>query len=515
LTGSDSTLRRVAPAMAWNVAGRILRFVLGLGISMLLFRGLGEFDFGLLSMVRTALAFTTLLCSLGFGQALLKFLPTFRVAGTEGSSAWILRRALLFQTLAWGILVGLFFLARPLLASLTESRVLPLFGLGLALSLAEVYFLLLFNALSAWMDVRRLNVVLVLAQVTYMGMLVLVLVRDWGVAGVLVAGGVNHLWIAIALWDRVRKVLRERGGERDASVDGKRVLRYAFPFVLIGLLNLVVWRQSEVILLGYFMTPREAGFFEIGYKLPQTVLEFIPGTIWPLIMAAFSEAYAKDRKLITRGIETYYKLLFLLALPLSLGGFVLGDRIVTLAYTTKAAAAAGLCRGFFLVFAFSFFTAPLSMALYAAEKSRLNLGVYAVMAVVNVGLDLLLIPRWGLIGAFVPVSLAVLLSPLLYYPLVRREGIDVRIPFAFVGRCFLGALPVLLVLPLKFLVPVAGFRAGILPLLALVALGGALVMGGYRVTRVVGREEEELVRALPLPGIELFLAIVRRKNHAE
>ena len=50
MTGRDSTLERVAPAMAWNVLGRTLRFGFGLVISMLLFRGLGEFDFGVLSI---------------------------------------------------------------------------------------------------------------------------------------------------------------------------------------------------------------------------------------------------------------------------------------------------------------------------------------------------------------------------------------------------------------------------------------------------------------------------------
>ncbi len=87
------------------------------------------------------------------------------------------------------------------------------------------------------------------------------------------------------------------------------------------------------------------------------------------------------------------------------------------------------------------------MALYVIEKSYANLVVYLALAVVNVGLDLLLIPRFGILGAVIPVGLVIAASPVIYKRLLGRYVSGTRIPYAFIGKCFLASSPVLLLLP--------------------------------------------------------------------
>jgi O-antigen/teichoic acid export membrane protein len=136
----------------------------------------------------------------------------------------------------------------------------------------------------------------------------------------------------------------------------------------------------------------------------------------------------------------------------------------------------------------------MSMALYVMEKTHVNLSIYAVLAVVNVGLDLLLIPRFGVTGAMIPVAAVIAVSPFAYAAAVRREVPDVRVPMRFIAKCFLASSPVLLLLP------VMRYVSGVVELVAAAVAAALLLIVSFRVARVVGPTEFEILESIPLPG---------------
>jgi O-antigen/teichoic acid export membrane protein len=205
-------------------------------------------------------------------------------------------------------------------------------------------------------------------------------------------------------------------------------------------------------------------------------------------MAGFSEVYTRDPAALQRTAEAYYKLLFFLVGPLSVGGALVGDLAVHTLYGPGYAVSGVLCQIFFLVFSVSFLSTPLSMVLYVVERPGAGLLIYLANAAVNVGLDLLLIPRYGVWGALVPVALVVLVSPLPYRFMLRRLGVSISIPWAFLGRVYAASALMVLAFPLRS-------REGGWPaLLLLVAGGGILFLAGLRLFRVVGPAEAALLR---------------------
>jgi O-antigen/teichoic acid export membrane protein len=316
--------------------------------------------------------------------------------------------------------------------------------------------------------------------------------------GVLGAAAAGNAVATVLVWSRVQAASKFESGAASSHtepVTRSRVLRYSLPFAAIGVLNAIVWRQSETLLLAHFRTPEETGYFDVAYRLPQMVLEFVPGTVWPLVMAGMSEAFARDRDSLRRGVEKYYRMLFALCAPLCVGGIIAGGRFVEVLYGDAMQPAAVPAQLFFLIFTVSFLSTPLSMALYVLERTHVNLLIYTILAVINVGLDLVLIPRYGVYGAIVPVALAILLQPVLYYREVRRIDPGVRIPFGYVARCIAGAMPAVIMLPLLAAVP------GALGLTAAAVAGVGAIALGYRVARVVGPEEVSILRRVPAPGM--------------
>jgi O-antigen/teichoic acid export membrane protein len=366
-------------------------------------------------------------------------------------------------------------------------------AIGVGLSLFEILFALFGNILNASYDTARLSMASLASHVAYIAVVVPMLHFGWGVVGVLVAAAAGNAIACALVWPRLSASLDWGSAASPETISGQRFWRYSLPFAAIGILNLIVWRQSETLMLAHFRSPEETGYFDLAYRLPQTILEFVPGTVWPLVMAGMSEAYARDRTRLSGAVERYYHMLFALVTPLCVLGALLAGRAVPVLFGAQMQPAALPTQLFFVIFTVSFLSTPLSMALYVLEKTTLNLVIYIVLAVINVGLDLILIPKFGVPGAMVPVALAIAAQPLLYYIAVKRFIPGIRIPFGYILRCVAACVPCAIALPILVWVPgTAGFVAA--------ALAGVAVLPvSFRAARVFGPAELSALGAMPVP----------------
>jgi O-antigen/teichoic acid export membrane protein len=492
--------------MAWSVVARVGRMVLGMASSVIVVRSLGAHDYGVLSLVRNLMWFAMILALGGMGQTLLRFLPALRVENNAGGAATLVRRAAGVCLVLWVGLGSLVFAVRGVIERVFSYEGLAVFlAAAVALMIFELFFTLLSRVLESVYDTQLLSFAVLLTHVVYIAGLIVSLTQSGGVPGVIVAAATGNAAGLAVVWFRVRK--RIFAGVRpqpSPEYGGVRMARYAIPFVAVGLLNMIVWRQSETIFLAHFRTAQETGFFDLAYKLPQMLLEFIPGAVWPLVLAGFSETYARNADNIRIAIDRYYRMLFLLCAPICVVGIVLGGRLVPIVYGETMLPAALPAQIFFAVFTVSFLGTPLSMSLYVLEKPHVNLIVYLCMAVVNVGLDLLLIPRYGLAGAMIPVAVVTVAAPFVYMALIRRYVSGVRIPFVFIGRCFLATVPVVA------LVPLLRFVSGPLELAAACLAAAILILAGFRLVRVIGPLEMEAIGAFPIPLVNRILRFIAR-----
>jgi O-antigen/teichoic acid export membrane protein len=527
---------QVGTAMVWSVIARGGRFVLGLLSSIIVVRSLGAHDYGVLSLVRSILMFAVIVAGGGMGQALLKYLPSIRVTGDPEEARRLVRRAVVVNLALWAALAAAAYVERHAVEGLFDFQ-----GLGIVLAAAaalmvfEVFFALIARILEAAYDTRRLSIASLASHVVYIAALLVVLPLGWGVLGVLVAAAAGNAVACLALVARVRtnlaagatRATETTGTTRVTGATGAtggvgatgpsgaaapageagtltagRLLRFSAPVVAVGVLIQVVWRQSETLFLGYFRTASEAGFFDLAYRLPQTMLEFVPTAVWPLVMAGFSEVYARNASDLRIAIDRYYRMLFLLCTPICMTGIVLGGKMVPILYGVEMAPAAIPAQIFFAVFTLSFFGTPLSMSLYVLEKTHVILIVYVCLAAVNVGLDILLIPTYGVAGAVVPVSLVTAASPFVYRAIVGRWVRDITIPLKFIGKTFLASGPVLL------LAPFVRHITGVLHLAVAFVAAGVLIGVGLKLFRVVGKKELDMLGAVPVPLANRLLRLI-------
>jgi len=478
----------VAGAAPWNLAARGLTAVFSIAFSMAVVRGLGEYEYGRYSIVQTALGFFTIIYTFGMTEALLKFVPAAR-GDRRGAGARVILTAVAFQFSAWLALLVVALLAGDAVDRLyAGASVGGLLALGAALGVFGLAFDTITIVYTGLYRTRAVAGATLLARAVSLGAVLFAVKRGWGVEGALLALGAGSAAGSLVL---LRGFLAEAAPgaarlERE-RIGAGRVARYSLPLVGRSFLGQIVWRQSEALIVGYWWGAAMAGQFNLGYNFPQRVLEFVPLAIWPLVLAGLSEVEYRKRENLPRAISLYYKFLFLLVVPLAFFGVTLGDRVVVLLYGPEMVQAGTLARLFFVVFVIAFLGTPLHMATYVVEKTWANLAVGLVGAAVTLGLDLLLIPKYGVLGGVPPTAVGLVVSNSLQYALAKRYVPGLAIPWRHFLRVSLASCAILAVYPAR---PLTGSPAG----LAAACLGcAALFVLSARLLRVLGEEEREVL----------------------
>jgi O-antigen/teichoic acid export membrane protein len=231
-------------------------------------------------------------------------------------------------------------------------------------------------------------------------------------------------------------------------------------------------------------------------------LEFVPLTIWPIVMAGTSEMFSKDAGRLPEAVDLYFRLLFILIIPVAAMGFAFSRAMVPVLFGAEMMPAALLTQLFFVVFSYSFLYTPLSMALYVMEKSWVNMLVLTLMAAINIGLDIALIPRYGIWGAFAPIVIVLAIEVVVFEWAVRHFRKDVKIPYRFIARCYLAAAPA------ACLAITANIWDSPLALAVQMVAGLALLVAGFRFMKILGEREKGLIMNLPIPFKEKIVAIL-------
>jgi O-antigen/teichoic acid export membrane protein len=365
---------------------------------------------------------------------------------------------------------------------------------------------------------RRVASASALGTVVTLVSTVMLLREGWGITGVLLGSAAGMLIAALFMLPSV--IARESGGALEAGVSQagdtrgirlleRRFLTYALPFGGIALLNYVVHSQTEVFFLARFHGPESAGFFQLGFLFSQRLVDFLPLALWEVSMAGFSRIAVRHPERLPDALHGYLTLLYLVIAPVACLGVAFSVSAIRMLYTDAYLPAAIVSQAYFCMAAFAAFGAPVGMIVYARERVGGALRAYALFALVNVGLDLLLIPRLSLWGAILGLGLAKLLAVLLMARLAWEEVPDLRVPWGVIAKAFAASSPVLLWMLVqdRWTQPWQIVLGGIAALL--------LVLVTYRGLGVIGARERDLIAGTRLPLRRELLAILAPKRKEE
>ncbi len=223
-----------------------------------------------------------------------------------------------------------------------------------------------------------------------------------GDAGVALAVTAAHAAAGAALlgW-RVRSRLASAasGPALDVAMR-RRMRRYALGVSAMLALDAIVWQQSELLFLRAFSPAAEIGFYAVSFTLVAQAMQLLPGSVAVALFPALAHAAGgSDRAALRLAYQGALRLLAVAALPAGLVGAAIAPLLLRVLYGTAFAAASPAARVLWLSGALGALGAAAASILYALERQRAMVVASLPVAVLNLTLDLVLVPRYGALGA--------------------------------------------------------------------------------------------------------------------
>ena len=202
--------------------------------------------------------------------------------------------------------------------------------------------------------------------------------------------------------------------------DLRRLLARGAP-LLVASLAVLVYMYADVVMLNIMRGPEAAGFYagavrisEMAYILPLALLGSMNPTIIE-VQRTNPEAHARLVRTLIRGTVP-------LMLALAVAGVVLADTAVNLLLGPAYSASVAVLRIHLWTLPFVAMGTIASALLVNDRAERVVLMTTSLGALLNVGLNFLLIPRFGGPGCAVATMLASIGSSLGFLPLLGPQG---------------------------------------------------------------------------------------------
>jgi O-antigen/teichoic acid export membrane protein len=223
-----------------------------------------------------------------------------------------------------------------------------------------------------------------------------------GVVGVLVTSFVVEVLLVVGLaWRAQRQVgIRWKGRLPDSL--RSRLVRYNGALGALVVLNVIVWQRSELLFLGGFSGAVQVSYYAVPFALISRGGDLLPGAILGVLLPNLTHARgAGDPTRFNVVFGEAVRYLAMLTLPICLFGIPLAPTIVRVVYGPAFGPAAVVLQILLVSLIFSVLGQASQSALLGVESHRWLVKTGIAAAVLSIGLDLALIPRWGAIGAAV------------------------------------------------------------------------------------------------------------------
>ncbi|MGQ3414281.1 flippase [Natrinema sp. LN54] len=466
-----SLSQRLVRGVKATFGAELLRLGAQGAITLLLTRVfLSPDEYGLIFLAIAVFSIGTLFGTLGIPKSMAKFVTEYRNTD-ESQIRHIVRSSIAFNVLTVAVVCVLFFLFRDAIAAAYgEPGLVPLLALGVIYIVVKVAHGYLLIAFQGFGKVTLTAATSTVSSVGRLGFIVLFVVAGFGAYGAL-AGFIAGYLVAVLVGSYFLYQILASYPTTDAGEPGlpKRIVRYSLPLTASQGAN-TLYKRVDTLMVGFFLTPVAVGFYELAKQVSTFVIapaDSLGFTVAP----TFGEHKSSEQlERAARVYEQSLEYVLLLYLPAVAGIVLLADPGIRFVFGEEFAGAAPVLQVFSV---FVFFQAVDKITndsldyLGRATERAIGKGITGGL---NFGLNLVLIPAIGVVGAATSTALCYGLMVVYNVYLIDRE-LDLH--WRRLGKS-IGAAGGVTVAMTAAVVALQPFVTGIATLLAVIAAGVAV-----------------------------------------
>lgn len=392
-------LRRYTSNTLWALFARVFSLLVSFFVSIYLVRYLGPENYGQLSYAVSFVGLFSIIATLGIDNVLYRDLIRYpEERNAYLGSAFLIKfgagavASLLTVAFAYGVGEG--DVSRLIIVLLSITFLFNAFnviGYEFQANVAQKYTSLitlfvvsLLNFLKLvviWQDqgVLYIGAIMMLESVLYA--LLFVLARAWRYDSVL-------------KWTINRKVVRS-------------LLVDSWPFIFIAAFT-TVYARIDQVMLKHMLGPEAVGLYDAAVRLAELWL-FVPAMVAASLFPAIMNAKERDPREYRKRLILLTGLLSTCGLVVALPITLLSTPIVSFLYGSAFLASAGVLSVYVWASVFAAIDIVVRYFLIAENRRALIFITSLGTAMVNVGLNLVLIPQFGIFGAAIATLISYVL----------------------------------------------------------------------------------------------------------
>jgi O-antigen/teichoic acid export membrane protein len=371
-------------------------------VSAIMARTLGPQNMGVYSYAMWIVGTLGILANIGLPSALTKYVSEFMGSGDHATAVRIGKRLLRTQLIVGlgvsGLTACLWFFQTPYRSIIVLAAVMILLQAlqqGLLAALAGVQR---FDRI-AWISLYA-----ALAQVASVGAAALLHAGVMGMLWATLAGLALGTWLSYRAVDQLLLKLSPAPSSAAFSAPDTadvfvRIRKFSITISYILLLDTIVWQRSEVLFLKWYSTLPQIAFYTLAFSIA-TKLSEVSGTFSSTLLPLYSENFGRHG--LSEIGQVYVKALkylqMVMVFPCLLAAAICKP-LVELLYGSSYSPVVLPLQLLLVSLAVTSIGVVGSPLLVGTEKQSFIAKYGTFVAILNIAMDLVLIPRHGALGA--------------------------------------------------------------------------------------------------------------------
>jgi len=424
LAHTDGHMQEAVKKASLALSIRVLGTLLGFAVSVLVARLLGAEGSGVYFLALSVATIAATVGRIGFDNTVVRFIASHASVNEWNSVRFVYRAAIKVVALASLLVSIALFLGAGWIASalfdkpfmelpfrLVAVAVLPL---SLAMIQAESLRGLKRIPASQWIKTVFMS----------LGSLVLLypLVQLWGANGAVASHAVAVFVAALAawlLWQKTWRKTAKPASDMRSTLSLKPLFQSSWPLFGVALTALVM-QQAATIFLGIWGTAEEVGIFSIANRVANLLLFPLMAMI-SILAPKFAAMHRQgDLDGLKRLVRSSSRMLTLFAVPMAIAVAISAEWILTIfgaEFKDGVIVLDILLIGVVMNAATGAVAELLMMSGFEKSVSR----VVAISSLITVAIAMIMIPKYGLIGAAIATSIGMSTQNLLMVVVVKTR----------------------------------------------------------------------------------------------
>lgn len=391
-------LNEMGPSAArsslFYLAGNVLSRIIDLWAILLIARHFGESAMGRFSFAIAYVGYFSILIDLGFNITFVR-----EMVREKARQATLLTGMLVYKCVM--ILVGMTLAASLIYLGeypLDTMRLVWVMTLGLLISPKLPSLRLVYEQVfQSHMRMEIPGLLRILDGVLLLSLVYGIIIYDKPILWVMVAYIVCNLPGLVVIVIASRKLVRPSGAfDSGLMLD---LLRQALPVAVLGLFA-AIYSRIDVLLLSRWSDDAAIGYYASAYRLSEA-FRILPAAVlaslYPMMVAHAGQLKDSFIPILSRGLKP----LLVTLIPVCLVTTFLSESIIALFYSSQYLPAAASLITLVWAELFVMLATVLSNALIALGRQKTVLSINGLMLLINILVNVILIPIWSFQGASV------------------------------------------------------------------------------------------------------------------